>query len=327
MGLVVLYHSMAFFTGSWFNQPPVISSPVIATIARWLNSFHIYAFTLISGYLFAYLENEKGKYREFGSLLVSKAKRLLIPYIFVSLVWVIPFNIYYFRTTSNEIIRKYLLGEAPSQLWFLLMLFWVFVLTYFINQICGKYDLLVKCVVVLAFYPLSLVLGSIIPNFYQILTAMRYLLYFGAGILLYRLGTKHLENIPALLYVAVDLLLFIVYRRLNLAPQSFIVKLLSLGIGVLLNLVGAVSAFELLDRIAIHINYKNSKAFEVLNKYSFPVYLFHQQIIYCVIDHYNGSVAPVVLVVMCFAVSLFVSLLIAWLLGRFKTTRFLFGMK
>ena len=258
---------------------------------------------------------------------MSKAKRLLIPYIFVSLVWVIPFNTYYFGTASNEIIRKYLLGEAPSQLWFLLMLFWAFVLTHFINQIRGKYELLVKCVVVIAFYPLSLVLGSIIPNFYQILTAMRYLLYFGAGILLYRLGTKHLENIPALLYVAVDLLLFIVYRRLNLAPQSFIVKLLSLGIGVLLNLVGAVSAFELLDRIAIHIKYKNSKVFEVLSKYSFPVYLFHQQIIYCVIDRYNGAVAPVILVVLSFSIALSGSLLIAVILGRFKASRLLIGMK
>ena len=38
-------------------------------------------FTFLAGYLFCYLFEEKGKYKEFKSFLISKINRLLIPFL------------------------------------------------------------------------------------------------------------------------------------------------------------------------------------------------------------------------------------------------------
>lgn len=53
MLLVVVYHSIVFWTGTWFTEHPIYVSSFLAGIALWLNTFHIYGFTLVSGYLYA----------------------------------------------------------------------------------------------------------------------------------------------------------------------------------------------------------------------------------------------------------------------------------
>ena len=50
---VILGHSIAFWTGKWFTNNPQISSASLALVHDWINSFHIYAFTIVSGYIFA----------------------------------------------------------------------------------------------------------------------------------------------------------------------------------------------------------------------------------------------------------------------------------
>lgn len=54
MLLVVLGHSVNFWRGDWFTGNPLIPSMGLTFLSKWVNSFHVYAFTLVSGYLFAY---------------------------------------------------------------------------------------------------------------------------------------------------------------------------------------------------------------------------------------------------------------------------------
>lgn len=126
---VVLYHSCMFFSGNWFDAvTPTYRVSYIATFAGWLNTFHVATFTMASGYLFYYLKSEKGRYATDVRLdLIKRAKRLLVPYFSACAIWVIPFYILYSGFDVRMIVHKYALGYAPSQLWFLLMLFWVFV--------------------------------------------------------------------------------------------------------------------------------------------------------------------------------------------------------
>lgn len=43
--------------GSWLdNQPVIFKSKALSILAVWLNTFHIYGFTLVSGYIFQYLK-------------------------------------------------------------------------------------------------------------------------------------------------------------------------------------------------------------------------------------------------------------------------------
>lgn len=87
MMLIVLYHVILPWAGwGWSGIEPAIDAPLLGHTAIWLNSFHIYAFVLISGYIYAFLKLEKGKYKEFGEFVKTKAKRLLVPYFFVSIL-------------------------------------------------------------------------------------------------------------------------------------------------------------------------------------------------------------------------------------------------
>ena len=178
MILVVLYHSILFWgSGSWLdNQPVIFKSKALSILSVWLNTFHIYGFTLVSGYIFQYLKYEKDKYQKFFLFIVNKAKRLLVPYVFVAIIWVIPISCVLFSYTSKDIILKYVLCTSPSQLWFLWMLFDVFCFVWIISNWL-KNDfiaILVSCISWLIGY----VCGARLPNIFCIWTAFNYLPFF-----------------------------------------------------------------------------------------------------------------------------------------------------
>lgn len=54
MLLVILGHSCCFCDGTWFTGNPVLQSKWLDLISSLVGSFHIYAFTLVSGYIFAF---------------------------------------------------------------------------------------------------------------------------------------------------------------------------------------------------------------------------------------------------------------------------------
>lgn len=52
---VLIYHCVIHWRcGSNWRGIPKIKSEVLSIFTDWLGSFHIYAFTLVSGYIFAY---------------------------------------------------------------------------------------------------------------------------------------------------------------------------------------------------------------------------------------------------------------------------------
>lgn len=138
MGFVVLYHSMAFWKGNWFVKEPEEQSHVLKYFSMWLNTFHIYGFTLVSGYIFQTMKFEKHKYQDFGVFLTNKAKRLLVPLCFIEIIWALPFYALIFKPTISTLVKKFLLMESPSQLWFLGMLFVLFLIYWPISNAINK---------------------------------------------------------------------------------------------------------------------------------------------------------------------------------------------
>lgn len=51
---------------------------------------HVPLFLLVSGYIWAYIKMETDKYDDACVVLKKKAKRLLVPYLFVGVVWAGP---------------------------------------------------------------------------------------------------------------------------------------------------------------------------------------------------------------------------------------------
>ena len=55
MLFVIFGHAVNFWNGSWFKvYSPVFECNPLAVLSSWINSFHIYAFTLVSGYIFSF---------------------------------------------------------------------------------------------------------------------------------------------------------------------------------------------------------------------------------------------------------------------------------
>lgn len=179
---VVFYYSCMFFTGSWFDKvAPVSSASYLSVFARYLNTFHVQTFDMASGFLFYALKKQYGKYSDnFRADIGKRAKRLLLPYAITIIVWVLPFYIVFSGFESKAIVYKYVLGCAPSQLWFLPMLFWLFLHAYvvFRKHRPSEVGLITSVLISIGGYILSTI-G--LKNILQILTALRYAMYYYFG--------------------------------------------------------------------------------------------------------------------------------------------------
>lgn len=318
---IILYHSMAFWLpNGWFCQMPVEASWIIGTIAKWLNSFHVYGFVLVSGYIFYALKYENGRYQEYLPFLKNKFCRLIVPYIFTSVVWVIPIYLFYYNVGLNSIISKYVLAESPSQLWFLVMLFDVFALFWPISDFSRTHSC-TGAFLVIVLYIIGLVGARLFPNIFQIWTALSFVIFFYLGFVLRKNGIDYLMKVPVALYLSVDIVLFGLQILFD-AQGDPISRFLSFGMKQLLHLFGALSSFVVLEKFALHYGTR-IPLFEFCKKHSMVLYLFHQQIIYFVISVGNGRIPNIVLIAANFLVAFFGASVIAVFASQFRLTRFL----
>ena len=318
---VVLYHSCLFWTGDWFVEEPVHPSRVLGLTAEYLNSFHIYGFTLVSGYLLCYLKREKGRYDRYWPFVTNKA----VPYVFVAAVWVIPVSVWFSGYGLGEVLTRYILGTAPAQLWFLLMLFLVFVAAW---PLSGAFDRngLLGALIALGAYGVGILGGMVLPNYFSVWTACRYLIFFWMGYELRRKGTDALDKIPAVLWIGAHVLLFVGARYVS-GLEGTVYTAIYLLLELCLHGVGAMMAFFVLRKLAARIPWQGSRLFRLLSRNSMVIYLLHQQMIYIILALLNGVVGPYVNAAANFLVALALPVLLGTLLRRYRITRFLIGEK
>lgn len=326
MILIVLCHSAAFWNGNWFTKNPKFDSLFLSGFSEWLGTFHVYCFCLISGFLFYYLKYEKGseKYNNFSLFVRQKLKRLIVPYVFLAILWVIPIAMYFFPNyTIKNITISYALAVSPSQLWFLIMLFNVFLIFYALSDIFMK-NIKLGILLSLLFYGIGVIMPGYFMNVFSIFTSCRFLIFFYIGFIIrqYKL-LNLLKKVPSVFWVLFDILLFIIYKRV-ISTVFADMKIINLVFVFSLNLFGAIAAFTVLQSIASGFNW-NNKFFRFFNKHSMSIYLFHQQIIYFTIKWFNGVVNPYVNCLINFVFAIIISSGIAVVLRRFKLTSFLLG--
>ena len=323
MLLVVLYHSCYFWTGEWFTENPLDKSIFLSFFSKWLNSFHIYGFTLVSGYIYYFIYYEKKGYLSYKTFIQKKILRLLVPYITVAIIWVIPIQKFFFKYDLKQIFENYVLGFSPNQLWFLLMLLWLFIIVYPITPFLRKKK---GIVVVLCFYLIGIVFNRLVGNFIMIPRAFMYLFFFWLGFKLRQGCFEFIWNMPTLVYFCVHFLLFLFTEYLFL-PDMLIGKVVKYIVQALVHGLGAIMSFVIFERLFFILPNRIQKRFNTIAKFSMPIYLFHQQIIYFVIYLLNGKISPVLICFINFIISLCGALIISIVFMRFKVTRFLIGEK
>lgn len=322
MIVIVLYHSCVFFSGKWFTVvEPIYNANYLYKIAKWFNTFHIQTFTMASGFLFYYLKKEKNRYTEPKVDIIKRAKRLLIPYLFTCILWVIPIGVYFFKYGIKDVLIKYVLMTAPSQLWYLIMLFGVFVFFEFFSD-----KIKINTVYLFFIYLLTTMIGNILSylniNYFQISIVIKYILYFYLGGYIYTYKEKITQKQVIKLTLLSIIFCFLIFyiNKLNIPYITSIIEpILS---------VSEISVIYWICTWLINQNKinTNNKLYKLLEENSFGIYLFHQQIIYFTIVLLNGVVHPIIQVLLSFVISLNISLLMSYMLKKNKYTKFVFGL-
>lgn len=321
MLLVVVGHSCIFWTGSWLTTEVVeIESPVLGLLAEWLGSFHIYCFTLVSGYIFYSMKYERGKYDRLYPFVCKKVRRLIIPYVFVAIVWVIPISALIWRYNYVDIIKYYVLCSNPSQLWFLWMLFWAFIISWFLSTLFKEKGIIGLAIAVI-FYILGTLANGTIPDVFCFLTGLRYVIFFFIGFKIRQSNGRFEKRIHWIVWLSTALIAFVVSRLFCSSGDLMLV------LDFVTHVTGAIAAFEILQKIANRFKWKDDSLFCFLSEKSMPIYLFRQQIIYFAIILLNGKIHPYVNALVCFGCAMIGSVIISSILMRFETTKKLIGEK
>ena len=322
MIIIVIYHSIVFWTGNWFTANPIYSSNFLRDIALWLNSFHVYTFVMVSGYIYAHIRFNGG-YERYISFIKVKIKRLLVPYVFVACTWVIPIQYAFFHYDVKIIVTNYVLGTNPNQLWFLLMLFDVFLIVWPLNNFLRKHNI-IGIMVVGVTYLLGIVGDSILPNYFMIWTACGYIPFFWIGLEIYQYNLTFIYKIPSWVLLIFQVCIFGICNSIS-TREEIIFKCIYLCLLLVLHAVGTIMAFAILQKAAN--KFKNNKTILRLSRRSMIIYLYHQQIIYFFIAGLNGKTLPYANAIINFAGTMLITFIISTLLLKFKITRLLVGEK
>lgn len=237
-------------------------------LKNMINYVQMPLFFSISGYLFFYSTN---KTLAFYSLFINKIKRLMLPFLFVGIFWLLPIRMiveyrgYAGETIWNIIISKILLGTDSGHLWFLPTLFFIFLIMYFI---CGALKninndfaniLVLVLLMVLSYFSYKL------PTMLFISNIAKHMLWFYFGYIINQYYEKVKKRASTGLKVALVILMFLILVLAIFGTRKY----LEIPVGLLVVLI-----------LYIVIPEKTIKGVQVIDRDSFGIYLFHSPLIY-----------------------------------------------
>ncbi len=320
--LVILGHSGCVYANIWDDDIVYKNSEIIRYITNYIYSFHMPLFVFLSGYLYS---NGKinNKYRSFTELISKKFRRLIVPYLFIGILFMLPIKIIfnldnisssYFIRAINEII----LARHPSHLWFILMLFNLFIIFYIIEKYLNKNKLIINLLILVTISIVSVK----IPNVYQISTSMQYLLYFYIGYII----QKYKDNINflkekwkvllILQIVGFNFDYFIINNLRTTNSNIVFIKFLNLLVDKIIALLGIMFIFTIIQislKKGENRIYKliNTKLFKKISKNSYYIYLIHQPIMLVILRQIRDiPIYPIIVYNILFWSTLYISFIL-----------------
>lgn len=320
MVLVVLYHSLRYFTGDWFNiygDAPISNYAIYIT--AFLKMFHVPSFCMALGFLYYYLKFEKNKYKILKDNIYNKIKRLLIPCISTIVLWALPIGMIFYKYSVKEIIYKFVLMASPVQLWFLIALFNIFCIAFIFPKKINLKNLII-------IYLISTICGSTLDyfgiHFFQIHTTIQYFLFFYLGGYIYK--NKNTISTKKIIICFIILIPLLIVRFSSLNCEGVVYYLIRM-IEPLISVLEIIVVYFLCTAFTKKYSL-NNKLYLMISNNSFGIYLFHQQIIYIMIYAFNKHVNSFGLISICFFASLLISLLMSLFFKKFKFTKTIFGL-
>ena len=244
---------------------------------------HMQLFMTLSGMLYSY-GLEKGKYQKTKQFLAKKGRRLLPPYLLVSILYNVPILLWagYFGTGvfPAKNICLYLIGFGKNHLWFLVTLFIIFAIVRLIriksfDSSFGKAILLVSALL-FVFTDSGLIT---ITEFLYIDRVFLYLFWFLFGMLVHSILQSDMRginycNASTLLTLFIGIIWcnnYVIYRMLG----HYCFLLLSRFCGVLFFVFSAICYSQ--KRCSLN------KTFQIIDKWSLDIYLYGVPVNYIIL--------------------------------------------
>lgn len=174
---VVAGHCIILYSNSWGLYQPGRSSLLFEYIKRFINLYQMPLFFSLSGYLFAKASKIDMPTRFF----LKKARRLLVPFLIIGLLWMIPIKLVvhyppYSGCSILGAIKIFLNGTDTGHLWYLPTLFVFFAAAYALKSLFKNRG--VTWAAATAFGIAVFLLRTRIPDWRFISTYLRYFAKF-----------------------------------------------------------------------------------------------------------------------------------------------------
>lgn len=329
--LVVIGHCTSIYTGGWVFTSPV-NSPIYGLIASYVYTFHVPMLVFVSGSIYYYCRINKGKYSSLKSLIINKLKRLIVPFLFIGILYSIPIKYIIGMIEGNIFIniKDFVLGSNTGHLWYLLMLFNIFILFYLYEKFIlnKKYSIILNLILFSILY----ISSGFFTNIFQINRAIQYSIFFYLGYEFFRSKDKLILKLEKLksksilimtpVLIAISLVLILVSKmKLSSIMLSKFFSLINVVIAMICITICYLIVYLINNRMKnIIIKEKIDKLINIIGKYSFNIYLLHEPIIFIVLYFIASKcINPNILVIVCLSISVSVSILISIIYTKLKT--------
>lgn len=323
--VVVLGHSIIIFDTGWGYYTAKYQSEILQTLKHIINYFQMPLFFSISGYCFNF-SAQKIKKNGYAEFVKSKAKRLLIPFIAISVLWMIPLRMIskypnWQGKTLPTILWEIISGHDSGHLWYLGCLFWLFLIASALTIAEDKTNaaeipVWVRMAAALLVLTVLSFVAPIVPKFFFFQDAAKYLIWFYLGYYLFSCMDAGKDKAIWLIIVSVAIMIAIGFSALKVTDGLYPTQFLKS------NVAGAL----ITGLVYLLMPCKTGKLAGVISDNSYGIYLFHSPLIYPVFC-YLSWLKPAIVVTFTFGMMFPLALIITLALKRTKAGRVIIGEK
>lgn len=279
-------------------------------------------FICVSGYLFSYLFNERGKYKTLAGFIANKTKRLLLPCFLFTIISCLTFK--------QNVLYDFFFGGG--HLWFLKMLYLCFIVCWLLGRYV-KYNWQYVCLIIAA--ALMFLPGM---KFFSIGQFTKYFVFFYLVFLLCKnreklqplLNTKKALYFHSLVYWGLCVTLGYLYC-INQDIVSGDIIHLNKSVKYLLVLMRVYTIFFAFSLVNTFVSskFQFSKFFDSINNCSYGIYLLHFYFLMCIQNYafeyfrYLAYLPPFVGTILVFVVIFSLSYMLTHLFKKTRIGRYL----
>lgn len=277
--------------------------------------FHMPLFMMLSGAVYMYTRKEINTIKEVGAFISKKAKRLLIPFVLVTIFWQIPLKYIsgYFTNGIKDAILGQLLLFGNSHLWFIVVLFIIFVVVAFI-----EYFNISRISIVIAIA--CFIMGYFVEG-NMMLLSLQYGIWFFLGAVFEKYVRPRIEN--GKLFPLKGLLAGIVYVVVFFIGKHYFYEgFFQYVYTIITGIVGSLFIMY----VALVLEKMNWSIFEKIGDISFDLYLYSDSLNYVILlifskyfpELYTTGLGVFAAYVMRFLITLFGAMIVGKLVKVVK---------